>query len=787
MNAEAGARRGLFYGWYITGVCMVIATLAWGFGFYGLGVYVRALSAREAWSPTVVSSCVGIYFLLGAIISTYVGGVIDRRGPRLVLTVGTLAFTVGIAGLALVRELWQLAVPFLLMSVGWGCLTVTALGATLVRWFKRRLGLASGIAFSGASLAGIVVAPLLVVATESYGFTTAVLGSSAIFCLVALPLVLLLVKSRPADVGQYPDGDPPMGATEDVDGRAAATVGGELPNAPAWTRARALRSPQFWTIAGPFSLAMIAQVGFLVHQLSIVTTRVPAKQAAAVVSVTSLAGFLGRIAISALADRLHPRALSVMVLLGQAAGLVGVALGESEATIYASCVLFGLGIGNVITLPSLIVRRDFGPASFGALSGAVNGITHCALGLGPLLVGAAHAHFGGYAHGLFLLVTMNVLAALAMLFSLRAVDAPTERPRSVAWKGWAMAALVVGFAGVGARMTLAGSPPRAATRQEASVASEDPGADWVVGRGQVESADGELRTGAAVAGRIARTLVRQGDQVVPGQALIEFEQGVALQSVRAAKAELARAEAELERVRRGPSKEERATIAAEAALAENRAAASRDAAARLRARMATGKASADALARAEQRAEADALARAAADAWRQQSAAGTRKEDRHAARAKREAAEAKLAAAYEHLDRTVVRAPTAGEILEVDAKPGEYRVPETTRPLVTLGDTHALRARIRVDAREIAQLTVGNAAYLVAGGHGDHRFEGQVAAIGRRASPRRANEDRHDPVAGQEVEVLIDIDHKRTLVPGVPVAGYVKRTPTEQRAAAHTR
>src|SRR5439155_18611069 len=111
---------------------------------------------------------------------------------------------------------------------------------------------------------------------------------------------------------------------------------------------------------------------------------------------------------------------------------------------------------------------------------------------------------------------------------------------------------------------------------------------------------------------------------------------------------------------------------------------------------------------------------------------GSRQEDIAAARAQLASAEGRLEQNKAALERRFVRAPYDGEILQVKARVGEYYVPGSSEPIVVLGDTSKLRARMDVDERDIGRVQVGSAAFVIADAFPGSKFPGKVSEIGRR-------------------------------------------------------
>src|SRR3989475_11689536 len=159
-----------FYGWNVVAATFVMALFTFGLGFYGLTVYVATLQRLHGWSASTVSAPVTVYYVAGALLTTAIGSVYERFGPRLVVVGASVVMAGGIMALGLVTQPWQLYPVFLVMSVGWGAMSGAAINIILAPWFQRRRGLAVSLAFNGATLGGGLVAPALIHLPRVPGF-----------------------------------------------------------------------------------------------------------------------------------------------------------------------------------------------------------------------------------------------------------------------------------------------------------------------------------------------------------------------------------------------------------------------------------------------------------------------------------------------------------------------------------------------------------------------------------------------------------------------------------------
>src|SRR5437764_3123310 len=179
-----------FYGWNVVGATFVMAWLSFGLGFYGLSVYVATLQRLHGWSASAVSAPVTVYYVAGAVLTAAIGDLYERLGPRAVVAGGSIAMAAGVATLGVVTQPWQLYPTFLVMSVGWGAMSGAAINITLAPWFERRRGLAVSIAFNGATLGGVSIAPALIPLIGAVGFTRALDVAALV-----LPVVLVAVPA----------------------------------------------------------------------------------------------------------------------------------------------------------------------------------------------------------------------------------------------------------------------------------------------------------------------------------------------------------------------------------------------------------------------------------------------------------------------------------------------------------------------------------------------------------------------------------------------------------------
>ncbi len=401
----------MFYGWWIVAACTLLVTISWSLGIFGMGVYVYALTDTRGFSIGTVSAGVTTAFVFSALLMVSVGRAITRRGPRLVVATGGLAMALAVGLMPYCRELWQLYAVFLVLGTGMACLSTNTVGSTLAPWFERFQGRAMSTAMLGGSIGGMIGTPLLVGGIRLWGFQTTGLIAAAVALMVIWPLAAFVLKTRPQDIGENPDGLGPVG----ISGEGAAPPGQPL-NSGAWGLRKALATRQFRSHALAFGLGLMVQVGFVSHHVSIAIPALGVSGAASAVFAAAVAAFVGRLLLARYADYLDVRRAGAGVLLLAAVSVAGMALFPGPWSLMGLSIVYGLTMGNVTTLAPMIIRREFGAASFGVVFGLAATLNQLAMSVGPTLFGVLREAFGSYGPALLLGGLLNVLAALVIVW-----------------------------------------------------------------------------------------------------------------------------------------------------------------------------------------------------------------------------------------------------------------------------------------------------------------------------------------------------------------------------------
>ncbi|MCX8256017.1 MAG: MFS transporter [Beijerinckiaceae bacterium] len=267
------------------------------------GVLIVPLKTEFGWSTATISGAVAVNIMLYGLVGPFAVAIMERFGLRRAVCGALLLLALGAGLTVFMREAWQLTLLWgVLVGLGSGMVAMV-LGATVAnRWFDRSRGLVIGVLTASSATGQLLFLPLLAKAATDIGWrATSLMVAAAALLLV--PLVALLVRDRPADVGL-----PPYGGTT-IEPAPTATVN------PAVRAILALKvglqSRDFWLLAGTFFVCGLSTNGLIGTHLipACVDHGIPEVRAAGLLALMGIFDLIGTTASGWLSDRLDNRIL----------------------------------------------------------------------------------------------------------------------------------------------------------------------------------------------------------------------------------------------------------------------------------------------------------------------------------------------------------------------------------------------------------------------------------------------------------------------------------------------
>jgi sugar phosphate permease len=405
----------IFFGWWLVAACMLIALYLAAVVFYGFTAFIEPMADELGWSYTKISLGASLRGLEGGLMAPLIGMLIDRWGPRRLIFAGGIILSIGLLLLSRTTTLVMFYTAFSVIAVGVGCCSMTALVTTVANWFKRRIGLASGIASCGFGLSGLLI-PVIVRLIDSYEWRTAMV-ILAIGMLVLIVPLSLLFRHKPEQYGYLPDGDDPGAAranTGHIDQAASSSSEKSI------GVRQALKSSVFWHIALAFVCFHLVVGAVVIHVMpylgSIGITRSTASMIAMAIPLGSVVGRLG---MGWIADRVDRRKVSAVGFAMMCLGLICYEYAATVGTwlLVPFLMFFCTGYGGNNTMRVALLRGTFGRGNFGSIFGFLMGISVVGSILGPPMAAWVFDNWGSYQNVWFIAAGFAI-ASMAFIWTM---------------------------------------------------------------------------------------------------------------------------------------------------------------------------------------------------------------------------------------------------------------------------------------------------------------------------------------------------------------------------------
>ena len=418
--------------------CTEIAS--WGVLYYAFPVLLPAITADTGWSNAVVSGAFSAGQILSACTGFFVGRLVDRRGPRAVMTAGSV---LGVAGLLLAAS--ARSVPMLFagwLVVGLACAGTLYLPAfaAVTRFFgEGRVRALTALTVVGG-FASTVFAPVTGVLSAHLGWREALVVLAVAVGAVTIPLHAWGLPSlargpasgEPGSIVRAGPGRPVgSNARETTDappasvrGRVAGATAGAVPAAPVRS---VITSLPFLALALALTIGGFVGVALVVQLLpALGEWGVGAATASVLLGLVGVGQVLGRLVFGPFASHTSPVGQTAWVLAGTAAVPLIILLPGGTVLGVVLCLLLGLMRGSLTMIGATAVAERWGIAHFGAINGALSTPVDLARAVAPWGGAALAAGLGSFR---MLFLAAAVLAAVAAVVALASRPARATEPR----------------------------------------------------------------------------------------------------------------------------------------------------------------------------------------------------------------------------------------------------------------------------------------------------------------------------------------------------------------------
>ena len=376
------------------------------------GVFVVPLENEFGWSRATISLAVGVCIGLYGLMAPFSAATMDRFGVRGTMLAALAAIGAGVALLPLVTQSWHFIMLWgVVVGLGIGFVANVLAAVVATRWFVAKRGTMLGVLTSATAAGQLLFLPPLAIVTVAYGWRAMVLVV-AVIVLGLVPIVWLLMRNRPEDMGLKP-----YGAATDAAPVAAAT-GNPVRNA---FRALGvgLRSRDFYLLAGTFFICGASTNGLIGTHLipACIDNGIPEVMAASLLASMAIFNFIGATGSGWLSDRVDCRVL--LCIYYGLRGLSLLFLPFSFDTFY-TLSLFAVfyGLDWIATIPPTVklIGQSFGREKTAVMYGWVTCCHQIGGASAAFLGGVLRVNYDTYMHAFMFSGLLCLLAAIMALF-----------------------------------------------------------------------------------------------------------------------------------------------------------------------------------------------------------------------------------------------------------------------------------------------------------------------------------------------------------------------------------
>jgi len=411
----------VFYGYWILVVAFLCLFIFSGCSVGAFSLFVKPLQSDFGWGRGEVMGAFSILFLGTGVAAPLVGVLVDRYGVRGVISVGAFVAGLGFASLNLMHNLWHFYCAYAVIGIGMAALGQVPASAVVSNWFIKRRGTAIGIMSMGIGVGILVLAPLV------GGYLIPNLGwrisyvALALFTWILVPLALFVVRTKPADMGLYPDG---MEGPEDV-AEAEAKVSSSVSRG--LSLKIALGTSAFWLLAVTFFISGFSSLGVNQNQVPhLQDIGFPLAMAASALTCLGFGSAVGKFAFGWLCDQIKAKyacAISLVLLAVGTIIFMSVRTASPSAIIWLYAIILGLGAGGWLPTMSMLVNINFGLTSYGAIFGMISLVQGVGGAIGPLFAGYMYDTMNTYQWAFIIFLVSYAVAIPAVL--------AVRRPKSI--------------------------------------------------------------------------------------------------------------------------------------------------------------------------------------------------------------------------------------------------------------------------------------------------------------------------------------------------------------------
>lgn len=381
----------------LAGLC-VTEIVSWGILYYAFPILSPRILGDTGWSAGWTTAAFSAALVVAALVGVPVGRLLDRRGPRLVMTSGSALAVLSVLLIAWSPHLVVFAAGWLLAGVAMSGVLYQPAFAALVRWFGHRRLQALTVLTLVAGLASTVFAPLTAALSDILSWRQVYLVLAVALAAVTIPIHALALR-RPWPAETHGGADTDVGA-----GHHVRSV---------------VRSAPFGFLLAGLTLGSLAMYAVLINLVPLLTERqMDLGLAAWVLGLGGVGQVAGRLFYSRIADRLGIRIRTLLIFGLAALTTAGLALVPGPVSLLILIAfLAGIARGIATLLQATAVPDRWGSRSYGRINGILAAPITIAGAIAPWFGATLAGITGSYARTFLALTAIAAVAVVLLAFS----------------------------------------------------------------------------------------------------------------------------------------------------------------------------------------------------------------------------------------------------------------------------------------------------------------------------------------------------------------------------------
>lgn len=366
---------------------------------YSFGVFLPTMCEELEWSRSALSGAFTAWLIVAGLLGPLAGISISKFGARKNIIIGNLIAVLGLLGMSIVKEVWHVYLFFgvlLGISIAFGEFIATT--AVVNDWFIKRRTLAMSLLVAAGGIGGFAFPPLISWLISTLGWQLGWVCLASTHMVLAVVIAGILIRSKPEEMGQVPDG---------AVTKVAQEASGDSPSLSRvyqtpvdWKVWDALRTRALWMVLIFSAATLFAATLLMIHQVAYLQDMgFSHMQASMALGLLVGMSIIGRLAVGALGTRFEGRYLAAACLVGLAAGIIVLIYAKALPLIYLYATLSGISYGGLIVLLPAMLGAYFGRTDYARIMGWTFPIVTLIFAAGPILGGFIYDTTGSYMPG----------------------------------------------------------------------------------------------------------------------------------------------------------------------------------------------------------------------------------------------------------------------------------------------------------------------------------------------------------------------------------------------------